>query len=93
MDVARASFTALATCYFRAVHRRCDPEPLIDDPLGDRLLSAPERKLLLDRLLLTLTEEERDEVSAEPETDRALDRAVHLTPGYGGVLARARDDT
>lgn len=90
MDVQRASFTALAACFFRAIHSRCDPDPLIHDTLGDHLLSENEETLLLQRLLLTLGPEEQEAVRKEADPGRALERAVHESPSYGGVIARAR---
>ncbi len=90
MDVRRASFTALASSLLRAVHTRCDAPPLVEDPFGDRLLSQEERVLVLERLLLTLSPEERSRIEAESDPDRALDLAARSTPAYGGILVRAR---
>ena len=38
MEKPAASITALATSLMRAVHTRLDPQPLIHDPWGDRLV-------------------------------------------------------
>jgi methyltransferase (TIGR00027 family) len=90
MDVHRASLSALATALVRAVHTRCDDPPLIEDPFGDRLVSDDERARLLERLLLTLGPDDQERVQAEPDPHRALDLALQFTPGYGGVVVRAR---
>src|SRR5216110_605968 len=86
----QASATALAASFMRAVHARCDQPVIIDDPWGDRLLTPPERSLLLERLLLTLSAETRADLLAIGDPGCALDGAVHATPAYAHVLVRAR---
>jgi methyltransferase (TIGR00027 family) len=51
VDELTASRTALATALMRAVHSRVDPNPLIDDPWGDRLVPAPVREMIRDTAL------------------------------------------
>jgi methyltransferase (TIGR00027 family) len=51
VDELTASRTALATALMRAVHSRVDPNPLIDDPWGDRLVPAPVREMIRDAAL------------------------------------------
>ena len=46
VDELTASRTALATALMRAVHSRVDPNPLIDDPWGDRLVPASVRDMI-----------------------------------------------
>ena len=90
MDAARASVTALATSLIRAVHTRCDDPRLFDDPYGDRFVSDEERSLILQRLLLTLEPARRETIEkvAGADPGRALDMALHETPGYAGVVVR-----
>jgi O-methyltransferase involved in polyketide biosynthesis len=45
------SRTALTAALVRAVHTRLDRPRLIDDPWGDRLVSAAERAALRQRIL------------------------------------------
>jgi methyltransferase (TIGR00027 family) len=47
-----ASRTALATSLMRAAHTRLDPNPLIDDPWGDRLVPESVRATMSDQALL-----------------------------------------
>ena len=90
MDHNRASATALAASFIRAVHTRCDRPTLVEDPYGDRLVTDAERSFILERLLLTLGAAKREEIRAIPDRARALDAAVHATPSYAGVLLRTR---
>ena len=59
-----ASTTALMTALIRGVHSRRDDAPLFDDPYGERLISAAERPMLLDRFLTMLGEADLDAVVA-----------------------------
>jgi len=47
-----ASRTALATALMRAIHTRLEPEPLIDDPWGERLVPDSVRAQFRDESLL-----------------------------------------
>jgi methyltransferase (TIGR00027 family) len=44
MEKSTASRTALLTALMRAAHTRRDPQPMIDDPWGDRLVPAAVRR-------------------------------------------------
>src|SRR5262245_36609736 len=88
MDADRASFTALGTALMRDVHHRCDRPLLVDDPFAAHLVLPAEREAVFERVLLTLTPAERTAVAAAADRATALDRAVHATPSYGGVLVR-----
>jgi len=46
MERPAASRTALATSLMRAAHTRLDPNPLIDDPWGDRLVPESAKRAL-----------------------------------------------
>lgn len=89
-DVSGASITALMTAFIRGVHARRDPAPLFNDPHGERLISADERPLLLERFLMMLGEEQRAQLRALDDPAEALDRAAEANPGFGGVVARGR---
>jgi methyltransferase (TIGR00027 family) len=85
-----ASATALMTALIRAVHTRRDPAPLLDDPFGDRLVSAAERSMLFERFLMMLGEDDRARLRALGDPAEAFDRAVEANPAYGGVVVRSR---
>ena len=85
-----ASTTALMTALIRGVHSRRDDAPLFDDPYGERLISAAERPMLLDRFLTMLGEADRTHLRALADPDEALDCAVQANPAYGGVVVRSR---
>lgn len=90
MKADRASVSALATSLIRAVHTRCDVPTILEDPYGDRLITDAERSFLLDRLLLSLSAEKREEIGAIRDRDRALDLVVRANPAYAAVVVRAR---
>lgn len=52
MEKFTASRTALATALMRAAHTRLDPNPLIEDPWGDRLVPESVRATMADQALL-----------------------------------------
>lgn len=88
MDPVKASLTALAASYMRAVHTRTDRPRLFDDPYGDRFVSETERAILHQRLLLSLGPEPRAAVEAIDDPIHALDHAIHFHPAYGAALVR-----
>jgi methyltransferase (TIGR00027 family) len=90
VDAGRHSVSALAAGLFRAVHTRRDVPALLDDPWGERLLLAAERAVVLERLLLMLSAEERSAIAAVPDRAQALDLAVRANPAYGTIVVRSR---
>lgn len=86
----RASETALATALIRSIHTRCDSPTIAEDPYGERLVSAEDQALILERVLFTLTPEQQAEVRAMADRRCALDQALHDTPAYAGVVVRVR---
>jgi methyltransferase (TIGR00027 family) len=73
-----ASRTALATSLMRAAHSRLDPNPLIDDPWGDRLVPEPVRELL------------RARAAAAISPDATVDDYLVASPAYANVIMRTR---
>ncbi len=54
MDDLIASKTALATCRMRAIHTRQDAQPILDDPWGDILVTAPIMREMVQAISGTL---------------------------------------
>jgi methyltransferase (TIGR00027 family) len=90
----QASRTSLATSLMRAVHTRRDPNPLIDDSWGDRIVPESFRLAYRDAALARLDAAGRERVLAGEPRDEALaslaDRALRASPAYAGVITRTR---
>ena len=85
-----ASRTALTAALMRAVHARLDRPPLIDDPWGDRLVSAAERAALRRRILAEADPATRGRLEALGSDEALLDAVLRAHPTYGGVILRSR---
>jgi methyltransferase (TIGR00027 family) len=88
VDEFSASRTALATSLMRAVHTRLDPNPLIDDPWGDRLVPAAVREMIRSAALGRMDSAARQKAMAAP--DDIVDAALRGSPAYANVIARTR---
>lgn len=88
MEESTASRTALGVSLVRAVHARVDPDPVIVDDWGDRLVPAWARDQFHQMALAALTPDERDRFAAAP--DMALARFFPKNDMYGNVVMRAR---
>lgn len=84
------SRTALTAALMRAIHRRVDDAPLLDDSWGDRLVSAEEKTALYQRILARLPPERRAAAERAGAESRVLERALRGHPTYGGVILRSR---
>jgi methyltransferase (TIGR00027 family) len=83
-----ASRTALATSLMRAAHTRLDPNPLIVDPWGDRLVPESARAMLYKAALSRLEGEALKKAMAAP--DASIDQAMLQSPAYTNVITRTR---
>jgi methyltransferase (TIGR00027 family) len=81
-----ASLTAMATALMRAAHTRLDPQPLIDDLWGDRLVPDLARASFRDGAVAKAD----PYVLATSTPEAILDAALVSAPGYTNVVARAR---
>jgi methyltransferase (TIGR00027 family) len=68
----------LATSLMRAAHARLDPNPLIDDPWGDRLVPDPVREVI------------RDVALSNMDAGATLDDYFLSSPVYANVILRTR---
>jgi methyltransferase (TIGR00027 family) len=84
-----ASRTALSAALMRAIHARRDPAPLVDDPWGDRLVSAAEKAALHDRIVERVDPATRARLLALPSQEHVLDVVLRRHPTYGGVVLRS----
>jgi methyltransferase (TIGR00027 family) len=83
-----ASRTALATSMMRAVHTRLDPDPIIDDPWGDRLVPESLRESMRSAALRRMSAPARD--CARIASIDIVDDALRRSPGYANVITRTR---
>jgi len=78
----------------RAVHSRRDPNPLIDDPWGDRIVPESFRLAYRETVLARLDPASREQaLAAEHEADprnSLADLALRASPAYAGVITRTR---
>jgi methyltransferase (TIGR00027 family) len=84
VNPSHASRTALATSLMRALHSRSDPQPLLDDPWGDRLVPESARTAFRDRALAQVSS------AAAALPNRALDAALRANAAYADVILRSR---
>jgi methyltransferase (TIGR00027 family) len=82
------SRTALATSLMRAVHTRTDPNPLIDDPWGDRLVPDSARDMFRKAALARMDEPARKAAMASPDT--IVDESLRRSRAYANVITRTR---
>jgi methyltransferase (TIGR00027 family) len=88
MENLAASRTALATSLMRAAHTRLDPNPLIEDPWGDRLVPEAARNLLRQAALSRLQGDALKTALDSP--DSAFDQAMLQNRSYPNVVTRTR---
>jgi methyltransferase (TIGR00027 family) len=88
MDNLTASRTALATSLMRAAHTRLDPNPLIDDPWGDRLVPDAARDMFRQAALARMDAAARSKALASP--DATVDEALLRSVAYPSVITRTR---
>jgi methyltransferase (TIGR00027 family) len=88
VDEFKASRTALATSLMRAAHTRLDPNPLIDDPWGDRLVPDSARDLFRESALARMGLDAREKALASPES--IVDESLLRSRAYANVVTRTR---
>src|SRR5271156_5296700 len=72
----------------RAAHTRLDPDPLIDDAWGDRLVPESVREMIRNAALGRMDPTARLRAMAAP--DGIVDASVRRSPAYANVITRAR---
>jgi methyltransferase (TIGR00027 family) len=82
------SRTALATSLMRAAHTRLDPDPLINDPWGDRLVPDSARDMFRLAALARMDASGRKAAMASP--DSILDEWLRSSRAYANVITRTR---
>jgi methyltransferase (TIGR00027 family) len=89
-----ASRTALVTSLMRAVHSRFDPNPLIDDLWGERLVPESFRLGYRAAVLARLYPQASQRAPVSDEARAAADAVVvsnlRASPAYAGVILRTR---
>ena len=90
MNEGSGSRTALGASLMRAVHTRVDRPRLIDDPWGDRLLSAAEKAEICRRILSRAPAESRARLERLGSEEAIVAAAMRAHAAYGGVILRSR---
>ena len=90
MNDGGPSRTALTAALMRAVHTRLDRPRLIDDPWGDRLVSAAEKAALYQRALEGAAPEARERLETLGSQQAVIDAVLRAHGTYGGVIIRSR---
>ena len=88
MDESTASRTALSTALMRAAHTRLDPNPLIQDSWGDRLVPESARENLRARALAQMDEAAKIGALASPGS--IVDDYLLRSRAYQNVVMRTR---
>jgi methyltransferase (TIGR00027 family) len=89
LNATNASRTAMATSLMRAVHARRDPEPLLHDTWGERLVPLPARLALVESALARLPASLQEQSKTAPP-DAVLHRILRASTAYADVILRAR---
>jgi len=88
MEPSTASRTALSTSLMRALHTRTDPQPIINDPWGDRLVPVAALEGIRHRALSALPPTVRASADAAP--DSWVEDWLRASPAYATVITRSR---
>jgi methyltransferase (TIGR00027 family) len=88
MEDLTVSRTALATSLMRAAHTRLDPNPLIDDSWGDRLVPESARDMFREAALGRMDAEAQRKALASPGT--IIDESLRRSVAYANVITRTR---
>lgn len=88
MENLAASRTALATSLMRAAHTRLDPNPLINDPWGDRLVPESARDMFRKAALAGMDADALRRAMASP--DSIIDESFRRSRAYANVIMRTR---
>lgn len=88
MQPSTASKTALATSLMRALHTRTDPNRIIDDPWGDRLVPEAARESMRQRATTgAVTDHDK---AGDTGTDAFVDAWLRGNAAYASVITRSR---
>jgi methyltransferase (TIGR00027 family) len=88
MEGLAVSKTALATSLMRAAHTRLDPNPLINDPWGDRLVPESARDMFREAALAGMSADALKMAMASP--DSIIDESLLRSRAYANVITRTR---
>lgn len=88
MQTSTASKTALATSLMRAVHTRTDPNRIIDDAWGDRLVPQGARESVRQRARRAASTDHDN--AGHADTDALVDAWLQGNPAYASVITRSR---
>ena len=88
MDTTTPSRTAMFCSLHRASHSRHDPNPLIDDTWGDRLVPDSVRDFLFESALSTMDEAGRREALTSREA--VLKSRMRASAGFCNAILRCR---
>ena len=88
MDEVSASRTALAASLMRAVHTRCDPVRILDDPWGDRFITSSALQAL--EQFAASSREGAAGDAEEGDLQTTVDAIMRTNPGYANVVLRGR---
>ena len=88
MQPSTASKTALITSLMRALHTRFDPNRIIDDPWGDRLVPGAAREAILQRVIEATGTDHR--TVADTDKDAFVAAWLRGSGVYAGVITRSR---
>jgi methyltransferase (TIGR00027 family) len=88
MENLAASRTALATSLMRAAHTRLDPNPLINDPWGDRLVPESARDMFRKAAMAGMDSDALKRAMASP--DSIIDESLRRSRPYANVIMRTR---
>jgi methyltransferase (TIGR00027 family) len=83
-----ASRTSMTTSLMRAMHTRTDPQPLFNDPWGDKLVPTLAIDFIHKKAMEDLPLEALEAASAGGMSP--VDLWLHSKPFYAGVIARSR---
>ena len=88
MQPSTASKTALATSLMRALHTRTDPNRIIDDPWGDRLVPEAARESMRQRATTgAVTDHDK---AGDTGTDAFVDAWLRGNAAYASVITQSR---
>jgi methyltransferase (TIGR00027 family) len=72
----------------RSAHTRLDPQPLIDDPWGDKLVPEATREVLFRGMLARMDEATR--LESLHRRDAVIDAVLMKSPAFANVITRSR---
>ena len=89
MEASTPSRTALVTALMRSLHTRADPQPILNDPWGERLVPAQVREAIAQRARAARSPEQRAGTDETPAS-LLVDDWLRANPAYANVITRSR---